>query len=96
MKKTKIGLTVRKKYANYLISIISFAKTMKGSKSGRENIINCYYQIRSNKYSIACGKQRWQEIKITGWPGNKHDIETEKWKVSEKNVIYENLKRTNC
>ena len=58
MKKTKIGLTVRKKYANYLISIISFAKTMKGSKSGRENIINCYYQIRSNKYSIACGKQR--------------------------------------
>ena len=63
-------------------------------KVGVKNIIT-YYQIRSNKYSITCGKQRWQEVKITGWPGNKYDIQTEKWKVSEKKFIYENLRRTN-
>ena len=36
MKKIKIGLTVGKKYAKYLISIIWFGKTMKGGKSGFE------------------------------------------------------------
>ena len=35
------------------------------------------------------------ERKITGWPGNKNDIQTEKWKVNEKNFIYGNLRRTN-
>ena len=38
---------------------------------------------------------RWQEVKITGWLGNKHDIQIEKWKVSKKNLIYENIRRTN-
>ena len=33
-----------------------------------------------------------QEVKITGRPGNKHDIQIEKWKVSENLFIYENLK----
>ena len=46
MKKIKIGLTVGKKYANYLISITWFAKTMKGGKSGREKY---YYFLLPNK-----------------------------------------------
>ena len=46
MKKIKIGLTVGKKYANYLISIIRFGKTMKGGKSGREKY---YYFLLPNK-----------------------------------------------
>ena len=60
-----------------------------------KNVITSYYQIRSNKYSVTCGKWRWQEVKITKWPGNKHGILTKKWKVSEKNFIYENLGKTN-
>ena len=35
------------------------------------------------------------EVKLVGWPGNKHDMQIEKWKVSEKNFTYENLRRTN-
>ena len=46
MKKIKIGLTVGKKYANYLISITWFAKTMKGGKSGHEKY---YYFLLRNK-----------------------------------------------
>ena len=46
MKKIKIGLTVEEKYANYLISIIWFAKTMKVGKSGREKY---YYFLLPNK-----------------------------------------------
>ena len=53
---------------------------MKGGKSGPEK----YYQIRSNEYLITCEKSRWQEVKIIGWPGNKYDIQIEKWQVSEK------------
>ena len=45
MKKIKIGLTVGEKYAKYVISIIWFAKTMKGGKSGREK----YYYLLPNK-----------------------------------------------
>ena len=45
MKKVKIGLTVGEKYANYLISIIWFAKTTKGGKIGREK----YYFLLPNK-----------------------------------------------
>ena len=33
--------------------------------------------------------------KINRWPGNKHDIQSEKWKGSKKNFIYENLRRVN-
>ena len=33
--------------------------------------------------------------KITGWLGNKHDIQIEKWKVSKKKFIYEKLRRAN-
>ena len=46
MKKLKIGLTVGKKYANYLISIIWFAKTTKCVTSGREKY---YYSLLPNK-----------------------------------------------
>ena len=46
MKKIKIELTFGKKYANYLISIIWFAKTMKVDKSGREKY---YYFLLPNK-----------------------------------------------
>ena len=49
MKKIKIGLTVEKKYANYLISIAMTCKTMKDGKSGPEKY--CYL------LSLTCGKQ---------------------------------------
>ena len=64
-------------------------------KVSLKNIVTSYHQIRSNKYSLTCGKWTWQEVKITGWLGNKHDIQIEKWKVSKKNLIYKNLRRTN-
>ena len=74
---------------------------MKGGKRGPEKY---YYFLSPNnrsiqvgaQYSTTCGKWRWQELKITGRPGNKNDIQIENWKVSEKLFIYENLrKRTN-
>ena len=43
-----------------------------------------------------CRKKRWQEVKITGRPGNKHHMQIEKSKVSETLFIYENIRsRTN-
>ena len=70
---------------------------MKGGKSGPEKY---YYFLLPNNRSIqvgphyltTCRKKRWQEVKITGRPGNKHDMQIEKWKVSETLFIYENIR----
>ena len=64
---------------------------MKGGKDGPEKY---YFFLPNNRsiqvsaqYSITCGNQRWQEVKTTRWPGNKHDMQIEKWKVRVKNFI---------
>ena len=82
-----------------LSALLWFFKTMEG---GRSELEKYYYFLLPNNRSIqvgaqyltTCGKQRWQKVKLSEQPGHKHNIQIEKWKVSKKLFIYENLKRT--
>ena len=62
-----------------------------------ENYITSYYQITEvsvgAQYSTACKKERWQEVKLTGWPGCNHDIKIEKSKSQRKSFHTGKLKK---
>ena len=81
-----------------LSALLWFVKTIKDGKTGREKyhdfLLPNNRSIQVGALHSTCVKQRGQEVKITGRPGNKHDIQTEKWKVGEKLSMYENLRRT--
>ena len=71
---------------------------MRGGKSGPEKYY--YFLLPNNRsiqvgaqYSTTCGKLRSQEVKTTGRPGNKYDIQIEKWKISKKLFTYTILRR---
>ena len=64
-----------------LSALLWFFKTKKVLLRGKY-----YYFLLPNnrcipvgaKFSTPCKKSRWQEVKITGQPGIKHDIQIEK------------------
>ena len=61
-----------------------------------------YFLLRNNRsirddaqYSKPCKKSIWQEVKITGQPGSKHDIQMEKWNNQRKAFYVQKLKEKN-
>ena len=97
-RKLKLDWQSGRNMQTILSSLLWFIKIMKDGKSGTERH---YYFLLPNKrsiqvgahYSTTCEKKIWQKVKVTGRPRNKHDIQIEKWKVTEKLFTYENLRR---
>ena len=61
-----------------------------------------YFLLRNNRsirddaqYSKPRKKSIWQEVKITGQPGSKHDIQMEKWNNQRKAFYVQKLKEKN-
>ena len=97
-RKLKLDWQSGRNMQTILSSLLWFIKITKDGKSGTERH---YYFLLPNKrsiqvgahYSTTCEKKIWQKVKVTGRPRNKHDIQIEKWKVTEKLFSYENLRR---
>ena len=93
-------MTFGKEYENCFFSILWFVKTIKGGKSGPGNYY--YFSFPNNRsirvdaqYSATCGKQIWQEVKITGWPGSKYDMQNERWNSWWKNFYTRKPRKKN-
>ena len=95
-RKLKLDWQSERSMQTILSSLLWFIKIMRDGKSGAERH---YYFLLPNKrsieayYSTTCEKKIWQKVKITGRPRNKHHIQIEKRKVTEKLFTYKNLRR---
>ena len=100
IKKVKTRLSAGKEFKKKTIlsALLQFFKTKKVLFLEKY----FYFLLRNNRsirdgaqYSKPCKKSIWQEVKITGQPGSKHDIQMEKWNSQRKTFYVRKLKEKN-
>ena len=97
IKKVKTRLSAGKEFKKQTIlsALLHFFKTKKVLFLEKY----FYFLLRNNRSirdgAQSCKKSIWLEVKITGQPGSKHDIQMEKWNSQRKTFYVRKLKEKN-